>query len=229
MEETVEYELLLPFEFEARMTACPLAYVALGALEWHGEHMAVGNDTLKAHAMCCEAARRGGGIVFPPLYYGIPEMVKFGQAYRYSANFPVSEPFLFGLLTTTLQGLEQAGFKAAILITGHTPDEQSALVRKVAQAYTGQMKVYGTDDMEWANDLDYTSDHAAHWETSVLWYVRPDLVDIHRLPKDPSQKLEGIYGKDPRQYASRELGKQALLAVARDLAALGKRLLNESQ
>ena len=64
MLDTVEYEKLLPYQFEERMQACPLVYVPVGALEWHGEHLALGNDALKMHGLCCEAARIGGGIVY---------------------------------------------------------------------------------------------------------------------------------------------------------------------
>ena len=69
------------------------------------------------------------------------------------------------------------------------------------------------------------TDHAAKWETSILWYLRPELVDIYRLPRDTDEPLDGIYGDDPRVHASREIGKQAVEAIAEDLAALGKKLL----
>ena len=49
MEEKVQYELMLPFEFERRIRRFPLIYVPVGSLEWHGEHMALGNDAIKIH------------------------------------------------------------------------------------------------------------------------------------------------------------------------------------
>ena len=60
MEAKVEYDKLLPYEFEGRLNARPAVYVPVGSLEWHGEHPALGNDALKMHALCCEAARVGG-------------------------------------------------------------------------------------------------------------------------------------------------------------------------
>jgi creatinine amidohydrolase len=225
MEKNVQYELLLPCEFEKLITELPLIYLPIGSLEYHSEHLALGNDAIKMHAICCEAARLGGGIVFPPIYYGIPFMVEYGSKYQNKANLPVTEEFLTSVLNATLAGIEQIGFKIAILATGHTPDEESALVRTIAQAYPGKMRVYGTDDMEWGADVNYNGgDHAAKWETSILWHVRPDLVDIYKLPRDTSISLEGIYGEDPRLFASRELGKHAVEAISRDLAELGKRL-----
>ena len=61
-----------------------------------------------------------------------------------------------------------------------------ARMREIADAYTGAMKVYGTDDME------FNSDHAAKWETSILWTMRPELADVYRLPRDTSVPLEGV-------------------------------------
>jgi creatinine amidohydrolase len=225
MQPIVEYEHLLPYQFAARIEARPLIYVPVGSLEWHGEHMALGNDAIKMHALCCEAARLGGGIVFPPVYYGIPYMVDYGRNYGHDANLPMTRDFLRDHLDVTLHSLEAVGFEAAILATGHTCREQRELMREIAQDYAGTMRVYGTDDMEWANDLDFNSDHAAKWETSILWYLRPELVDVYRLPRDTRIALEGVGGDDPRVYASRELGRAAVAAIARDLCALGSRLL----
>ena len=227
--DIVEYELLLPYQFERRVEQCPLIYIPVGALEWHGEHMALGNDSIKMHAICREAARRGGGVVFPPVFYGVPFMVGFGKKYQFKANVPVTEPFLEQLLNTTLGAMEEVGFKAAIVITGHTSGEQMRLMKRVAQNYQGKMKVYGTYDNEWGKEINYTSDHAAMWETSILSYLHPELVEMDRLPKDVNVKLEGVGGKDPRIHASPELGKKAIDAVSRDLAALGQRLLSDNE
>jgi creatinine amidohydrolase len=225
MQDAVEYDKLLPSQFEERIRETPLVYVPVGSLEWHGEHMALGNDAIKMHGLCCEAARVGGGIVFPPIFYGIPYMVHFGKKYEHSANLPMEAAFLKNVLMTTLEGLDKVGFRAAILTTGHTCNEQRQLMREVAEEFAGSMKVYGTDDMEWADEIEFTSDHAAKWETSILWYLRPELVDIYRLPRDTSVKLEGVGGDDPRVHASRDLGKKAVRAIAADLSKLGQRLL----
>ena len=41
---------------------CPVAYLPLGTLEWHGLHNPVGLDALKAHALAVRCARSGGGV-----------------------------------------------------------------------------------------------------------------------------------------------------------------------
>lgn len=71
MEEAeVRYECMRPGSIRERREACPVAYLPLGTLEWHGPHNPVGLDSIKIHALCVRCARKIGGLVFPPLYYG---------------------------------------------------------------------------------------------------------------------------------------------------------------
>jgi creatinine amidohydrolase/Fe(II)-dependent formamide hydrolase-like protein len=67
--EQVEYRCLLPHQFAGRFRRMPLAYLPVGSLEWHGEHLCLGNDGVKIEEICKRAALRGGGIVLPCIYY----------------------------------------------------------------------------------------------------------------------------------------------------------------
>src|ERR1051326_4390881 len=66
----VQYERLRPREGVAAREACPVAYLPIGTIEWHGFHNPLGLDSIKAHAMAVRCAQSGGGLVFPPLWYG---------------------------------------------------------------------------------------------------------------------------------------------------------------
>lgn len=66
----VEYHKLRPRQVVERREACPVAYLGLGTLEWHGFHNPLGVDGLKAHGVACYLARRIGGVAMPPLYWG---------------------------------------------------------------------------------------------------------------------------------------------------------------
>jgi creatinine amidohydrolase len=68
--DPVEYDRMRPRQLVARRERLPLAYVGLGILEWHGLHSPLGLDGLKAHGVACYLARRLGGVVLPPLYWG---------------------------------------------------------------------------------------------------------------------------------------------------------------
>jgi creatinine amidohydrolase len=228
MEEKVEYERLLPAEFSERFEAFPVVYVPVGSLEWHGEHMALGNDSLKMHALCCEAARLGGGIVYPAIYYCIPGLAPADPSrYKHDSTFWGEPEVLRTLLLSTLQSLEKVGFRVAILTTGHTPPQQVQMMRDVAGEYQGKMHIHGTCDMDFGDEINFTSDHGAMWETSILWQAFPGLVDLTLLDPDPEVKPFNVFGKDPRTEASPGLGKRAIQTVARDMAALAGKLLAE--
>jgi len=91
------------------------------------------------------------------------------------------------------------------------------------------MLVLGTADSELGTVIWHTSDHAAMWETSQLWYIRPDLVDINRLPRDLSTRLESVFGNDPRTYASRDLGRKAFHVITEELVHGASNLLKEHE
>jgi len=61
----VLYEELLPLEYLERLNACPIAYLPLGTLEWHGLHLPLGSDGLQSKGFFMRLAGRIGGIVLP--------------------------------------------------------------------------------------------------------------------------------------------------------------------
>jgi creatinine amidohydrolase len=76
----VRYEEMLPRQIVAARRARPVAYLPMGIIEWHGEHLAVGNDALKAQRLCELAAEQGGGLAFPPMWYGEPRITGLMEA-----------------------------------------------------------------------------------------------------------------------------------------------------
>lgn len=68
--ETVYYHELRPRDLRRRRERCPVAYLGMGILEWHGLHNPLGLDGVKADALAAHLARVLGGVVMPPLYWG---------------------------------------------------------------------------------------------------------------------------------------------------------------
>ena len=56
-------------------------------------------------------------------------------------------------------------------------------------------------------------DHAGAWETSLMMAMRPELVDLSRLPEDPEERLIGIGGRDPLVVGRDDAGERAEGAV----------------
>lgn len=222
----VRYEEMLPHEMAAAVSKFPVAYCAFGSLEWHGRHLALGNDTLKAYHLLLLAAERYGGVVVPPTYWGFLgkwkdwTMIDFGQE--------IVEP----LYAKLFEGLVDVGFKVVIGVTGHDVEPQSAAIAKAVARIQESGRATGFAMME--GDLYNLSedrmDHAAHWETSLLMYLRPELVDLAQiadedLETDEGRKAAGIYGRDPRKFASRELGEKIANSIADTIGRKAQDLL----
>lgn len=66
----VRFDRMVPSRIVKRRKECDLAYLPVGSLEWHGPHMPFGTDYMTVTHISEEAARRHGGVVFPPIFYG---------------------------------------------------------------------------------------------------------------------------------------------------------------
>jgi creatinine amidohydrolase len=217
-DRNVQWERMLPAEYRAAVAALPVVFLPLGTVEWHGEHNALGLDSLKAHALCVEAVRRaGGGVVHPPLYGGMGGLDKPATV--------VLEPELAWenyLLRPHLEQLcyefHRQGFRAIVIVTGHYGHNQQIVVREVGARMTErlQIPVLGTPEYWLAHDQGYLGDHAGIGETSLLWHLHPDLVDIERIREDPE------YGATPdiERGSSPERGKRYAECIISRLAAL---------
>lgn len=218
----VRYELLMPREIEAAMQRNPLLYQPLGTIEWHGLHNVVGLDSLKAHALCVEAARRSGGLVAPPIYGGIGGLDE-PHTFVYDAEDETHSMYLRPWLEKTCMEAARNGFKAVILLTGHYGAAQQIVVRETAVRMTRRLgiPVYGTPEYFLAHDLAYYGDHAAWGETSLMMHLAPDLVDLSRLGDPPHQ---GVGGRDPKAEATAGDGQRLAAAIIDRLARLGARM-----
>lgn len=209
-----QFERLLPWQLRVEMAKRPVAYVPLGTFEWHGEHLPVGLDGLTAHGLCLKAAEEDGGLVLPPLYYGTGG----GHGhYPWSMMMPEARD-IEAQLALTLGKLKSFGVKLAVLLSGHFPSEQLAMIDRLAAAHgDGAMKVLAFAVNRIAG-LAINPDHAALFETTLLAALHPEMVQIDRLPPleshplpildepfgdkrhDPRHPLWGIFGPDPRQF-----------------------------
>lgn len=214
----VRWERLLPAEYRSRVAALPVAFLPLGTVEWHGEHNALGLDSLKAHALCIRAAQSaGGGVVHPPLYGGMGGLDRPATVVmegEHSWENLLLRPWLEKLCFE----FHRQGFRAILMVTGHYGHNQQITVRETAARMSErlQIPVLGTPEYWLAQDVGYLGDHAGIGETSLLWHLEPELVRIERIHEDPD------YGKTDTIYrgASPELGARYASRIVERLAAL---------
>ena len=207
MRRNVQWERMFPDELEAAFDARPLVYFTYGLCEPHGPHCAVGLDSIKAHALAVKAAEEHGGIVAPPDYWHIHEIGGYAVwASRRVGEVPrtwmTAEPpwMHFKRICYQIRAAEAIGFHAAILLTGHYGPNFNDLQTLVdlIQPYV-RMRLYGLPEFE-ANEPGFgpdgpSGDHAGKVETSLLWHLDPDCVDVSRLP-DSSTASESDYFYD---------------------------------
>lgn len=211
----VACEYLLPWQLRERLAGNSVIYIPLGTIEWHCEHLPIGLDALTAHGICLRAADRSGGAVLPPLHYGTG-----GDhgAYPWTIMMPAAAE-IEAQLNFTLARLEAMGVKRAVIFSGHFADTQLEMIDRIAanwNAKTAGLKVFATA-VNRIEGLDIVPDHAAVFETTLLYALHADLVQLGRLPSldenplaegdvwaagrhDPSYPLWGVIGPDPRKF-----------------------------
>jgi creatinine amidohydrolase len=236
MEEEVRYWLCRPEQIVARRRACPVAYIPIGALEWHGPHDPVGTDTLQAEGLAVLCAERGGGLVLPPLYYGESRSESLVEATHPDReavaramglppeNFlPDRQPFSATeqvlnyqrLLLHILAEAESLGFTVGVLVAGHYPlidhARAAALLfnKRRYSKYHGMLAWACLDYLFLEDRYEFAGDHASGWETSHMLALHPRTVDLSRLPPK-GEPVIGIAGRLPPQEASAELGRRTL-------------------
>lgn len=66
----MRYEMMLPRQIRAAIAANTPVVLPLGVLEYHGEHMAVGMDTLAVTTALDIIEKEAEIVILPPFYYG---------------------------------------------------------------------------------------------------------------------------------------------------------------
>lgn len=239
MKNEVRYHMLRPDQIVAKRKQCPVVYIPIGNLEWHGVHNPVGADTLQAEGLAILCAQKGGGLVFPPLYYGenrLEALMEANAADREQIaekmelpweNFsPEKHPFSITeqtlnynkLLLHILAEAESLGFEVGVLVAGHYPliDHTRAAVLQFNQRIKYKQKMLAWTFVDYLlvkDQYECAGDHAGGWETSHLMSLYPETVDLSSLP-EKGKKLIGAGGKMQPQDATAEFGRETLAAAA---------------
>ena len=241
----VRIERMRPEQIRACRQRWDIAFLPLGALEWHGLHNPIGTDALKAHYICCTAARKlGGGAVFPAIVWGVPRdsfyvgtSSTFGEisepvAAAFGADvarlrgttqhggMDVQEQWLFyqRLLRMSLEQIAGFGFRSIYVCTGHNPLIHWA--RPVAVTFTRATQMTGHPvTVECGGEFDaanLSGDHGGKWETSLMMAADPALVDLDSIMHRPRDEIVGADADAVE--ATREQGKRWVEACAAAMA-----------
>ena len=212
----VQMQFMRPRQLEAALRKLPVAYVPFGLIEWHGRHLPLGNDALKAHAILVKCAEEYGGVVYPPqwLHNG------FNQEH------------LAPIYTELFQRLKRTGCRVIIGVSGHNVQGQIDMINTALEPVIADGAVTGIGiwEMTLSQSEESNSDHAAKWETSNMMFFYPDRVDMSELGDEEiildMRPPWGIGGLDPREHASVEVGKRNVELAAKAIGEKARELLN---
>lgn len=236
---------LRPGAIRKRLSDKPVAWLPVGTLEWHGFHLPLGLDGLKAEALCRGAAERLGGLVFPTMFYGdhrgvlqealfVPRVFSEltfdhrerlaqelgGEAGYHAANGTREQDNAAldrhaDLLLRTFWMIRAYGFTRIVAIAGHYPNN-SPLQAAIRRFHAVQTSCRVIGGTEEQLSGVPGGDHAARYETAQMMALLPELVDLEDLDHESGEPL-GVRGIDPRE-ATAEFGVSVLDGLVERMA-----------
>lgn len=175
-----------------------LCLLPIGCIERHGPHLPVGTDQITADAVARAAAEKEPAVVFPSYYFG-----KIFTARHYAGTVALTRHLLLPLLEATVEEIARNGFDKILILNGHGGnrsmlhfflrgllEEAPAVRRAVYSTAYYDLDEEARRHWEDMRDTDYGG-HADEMETSVMLYLRPDLVHMEALTDPEDGKSRG--------------------------------------
>lgn len=203
-EGNIEVQYLRPDRIIEERDGRSLIFLPIGLLEWHGPHLPLGVDPLRARSAAIELARTIGGIVMPTLYCGTerertPEMLESigfgGDEYVVGMDFPSTtlrshyfDEGVFGVvLREQLRLLVDAWqFRNVVVVNGHGAENHLAAIGRLSTEFTRSRNAKVFMVMPMHHFPDHGWGHATLEETETLEALLPDTVDVDLLPPKPA-------------------------------------------
>ncbi len=169
-----------------------LAVLPWGATEAHNYHLPYGTDVIEAEAIAAESAKiawKAGAkvIVLPTIPFG----VNTGQ-HDVKLDLNMNPSTQFVVLKDVMEVLNRQGIYKLIILNSHGGNDFKPMIRELGLQYP-KMFIASCD---WFRAIDQKlffdnkDDHAGEMETSLLLYLRPDLVDISIAGEGKSKKFK---------------------------------------
>lgn len=163
---------------QLREATIDVAVLPWGACEAHNYHLPYGTDIIEAESIAAEAARiaREGGakvIVLPAIPFG----VNTGQ-YDVKLDMNMNPSTQLLVLRDVVQVLNRHGIRKLIILNSHGGNDFKTMIRELGLQFPEMF----LSSCNWFQALDqreyfeHKDDHAGEMETSLLLYLRPDLV-----------------------------------------------------
>lgn len=196
---TVQWEDMTSPEFaDAVKASGGVCVLTVGAMERHGAHLPLGNDSLSVHEVAVRAARREAAVVFPANYFGQTQATR-----NQPGSVALRNDVLLAMLDNLCDEIGRNGLKKIIVLNGHGGNEY--LLPTFAdmqmerprgyQVYVVRLGGWFTppkEDAKWEKMKQTPFDwHAGETETSMSLGLFPERVQMDKVGKPyvPNKRL----------------------------------------
>ena len=200
-----------------------IAFVPMGTIEWHGNHLPIETDFLVAQKICEILAKKKNAYCLPPIYLGTDRERKVGKRKLIGMDarlgkklkgslYYLKPNLLISMMQGLIDSLEKQGFSKIYIITGHGGSKQIESLKKIED------KNKNVKFLSPFSKLSVNIHHAGENETSLLWACYPEEEKKSRKMKINSNDDFFKYaGYDPRKKASLKLGNEILKEIITNL------------
>ncbi|WP_026932925.1 creatininase family protein [Christiangramia echinicola] len=174
-----------------------VAVLTWGATEAHNYHLPYGTDNYQIEAIAAEAgkiaSKKGAKLKVLP---NIPFGVNTGQA-DIELDMNLNPSTQFAILSDIIEVLNRQGIYKLILLNGHGGNNFKPILRELGLKYPKMLLVTSNffDVVDKSQFFEEEGDHADEMETSLVMYLKPELVsDLKEAGngKENKSRITGI-------------------------------------
>lgn len=188
-------------QWEQKIAGGAIIFLPLGATEQHGPHLPLNVDVILPTAVAEGVARNVGGLVAPTLNYGYKSMPRSGGGQSFPGTTSLDAQTFSHTIRDILRELAAHGARRFVLINGHYENAWPAVegldlarreMRRDGIADVTAMRLEYWDfvrqetlDRIFPDGFPGTElEHASIIETSMMLLLRPDLVELDKVPQE---------------------------------------------
>lgn len=200
--EKIYLDQLTSAELKERVSRNDIILLPCGATENHGPQSPLGEDVYIGTYIAEKVAYDTGITIAPPIFYGSHPSHHHGMA----GTIPVDKEAYIKYVTSVVKWLSNSGFKKIMIFNSHGQEyvlpivKDEAIIRENVKAL-----ILVTSWWAWVRDIlkvgtelspglfiETPFIHADEVETSVTWYVVPDLVDPSKLEEAKPERMVAV-------------------------------------
>jgi len=178
-------------EAGAALEECKVVIIPVGSAEWHGPHLPLSVDHDSSRAFAKAASEKMSPRV---LYTHSLEGVVRGQM-QWPGSITIPPHTFIESMVGTCQSLNYHGVEKILILNGHGSNRPQALAAAIRASKEFDMEVVPASwwDFTPASARDEIMDgnhipgHAGDCETSLMMYLRPELVNVEEALKEDWQ------------------------------------------